>query len=1044
MVLKRGLKTNKRCALLAASLLLLILPANATLTAYAEEPDPVIEAEEDAVTDTPVETLPAKETPAEADAPDADPVNPDPAEADPIEADPTVPDPVETNPDVTDPGEADPAEADPVEADPSVTGPAKTNPAETDPMDANPPEDAPVSPDPEAEEILAFIEAEEIWVDGTSLPGGSEDARFEEYVNRVLYGEEPASPTKMRALNASRRPYLTEAGKALYDALRNDCIRIASGSATNTRLLYTVSDVLPKTTYTYKELGLSKGADAKAIKAALFGSAEGYRQIVGALLADMPCELYWLDKTSGWRATIPAMTLTSTGVRITSDSSIGCSFAVAAAYSETGATGTFVTKASVTGAATAAKNKALAIVAQHSAEDDYTKLVSYRDEICKLTGYNNSVDKNTPYGDPWQLIYVFDNDPSTEVVCEGYSKAFQLLCDLSSFQSYRIACYTVTGNVSFSVGGGGGHMWNTVRMDNGWNYLVDVTNSDAGTTGNDNLFLKGASVSTPTTFTVEGSVYTYDTDALSLYSEAERLLSTGTSYLNDVGNGLQPAADIPVKGIAINKASATLVTGDTLALAEEVLPKNATNRRVFWSSTNPAVATVDDYGFVTAVSRGNTTITVESEEGGFTASCGLSVVDIPAESVSLNQTGIRVIVGNSVSLNASVLPANVTLPGVTWSSSNTAVASVSQNGVVSTKTTGTAVIRATSRDGRKYAECTVTVVPVPVSGVTLNRSDATLSANHTLQLVATVAPANAGNRSVSWASSNPSVATVDGNGLVLGRAAGTATITVKTADGAKTASCTVSVVNVAVSRLTLNMAKSSLPAGATLQLVPGIVPDNASNKGITWTSSNKNVASVDANGLVRAKKKGTVTITAKATGGKKTAKCKITVTVPVKSVKVNRQSCTLDKGKTLKLKATVSPSNANQKKVTWSVQDPSVATVSSSGKITAKKSGTTVVTVTTIDGAKTATCRITVKTPVKKTRLTKKSATLQPGNTLQLNAVLTPADADNPALTWKSSKSSVVSVSPQGVVTAHKKGKAVITVTSVDGKKKATCKITVK
>lgn len=128
--------------------------------------------------------------------------------------------------------------------------------------------------------------------------------------------------------------------------------------------------------------------------------------------------------------------------------------------------------------------------------------MAYRQKICELVSYNSTAANNTPtpYGDPWQLIYVFDGDDSTNVVCEGYSKAFKYLCDLSAFTN-DITCSLVTGTMAGGTGAGN-HMWNIVAIGSS-NYLVDITNCDTGTVGApDKLFLCGAAE------TEAGKIYT--------------------------------------------------------------------------------------------------------------------------------------------------------------------------------------------------------------------------------------------------------------------------------------------------------------------------------------------------------------------------------------------------------------------------------------------------------------------------------------------------------------------------------------------------------
>ena len=220
-------------------------------------------------------------------------------------------------------------------------------------------------------------------------------------------------------------------------------------------------------------------------------------------------------------------------------------------------------------------------------------------------------------------------------------------------------------------------------------------------------------------------------------------------------------------------------------------------------------------------------------------------------------------------------------------------------------------------------------------------------------------------------------------------------------------------------------------------------------KKVKWSSSKKSVATVNSKGVVTAKKKGTATITAKV-GGKKYT-CKVTVKQPVKSVKLNKKSATLKKkGGTVTLKATISPKTANNKDITWKSSNKKVATVKN-GKVTAVGNGTCTITATAKDGSKKkATCKITVK--IAKVKV--KKLTMYPippiveltrrGETCQLMAVASPANATNQAVSWKSSNTKVAKVNSSGKVTAVGNGTCTITATTKDGSnKKATCKVMV-
>ncbi len=253
-----------------------------------------------------------------------------------------------------------------------------------------------------------------------------------------------------------------------------------------------------------------------------------------------------------------------------------------------------------------------------------------------------------------------------------------------------------------------------------------------------------------------------------------------------------------------------------------------------------------------------------------------------------------------------------------------------------------------------------------ISSLSLSDSSISLDEGASKTLKASYSPSSAAV-ALNWSSSDKKVATVDDNGKVTALKAGTTTITAKDQFSGKSASCTVTVksTNVAVSSVKLNSSSKTLTkAGETYQLKATVSPDNATNKNVTWSSSKESVATVNSSGLVTAKANGSATITAKTKDGGKTATCKITVkidtTVSVTGVTLDKSAASLTVGESVTLKATVSPSNATKKDVSWSSSNSGVATVDSSGKVTAVAPGTAKITVTTNDGSKKATCDITV------------------------------------------------------------------------------------
>ena len=447
-----------------------------------------------------------------------------------------------------------------------------------------------------------------------------------------------------------------------------------------------------------------------------------------------------------------------------------------------------------------------------------------------------------------------------------------------------------------------------------------------------------------------------------------------------------------------------------------------------------------------------------AEEKGFTF-IDRDAPEIQITGISLNKTEVTLKEKDIVQIMAEVAPTNATNKKLNWKSSASAVATVDSTGRVTAVAAGSAVITCSATDGSGVtATCKVTVTKpeVKVTGITLDKTEVSLKEKETVQITAEVAPTNATNKKLNWKSSASAVATVDSTGRVTAVAAGSAVITCSATDGSGvTATCKVTVTKpeVKVTGITLDKTEVSLKEKETVQITAEVAPTNATNKKLNWKSSASAVATVDSTGRVTAVAAGSAVITCSATDGSGvTATCKVTVTKPevkVTRITLNKANASIEKGKTLQLKATVTPTNATTKAVTWKSSNTKIATVSSTGKVTAKATGTVTITCTAKDGSgKKATCKITVIKPtVKATKITinKTKATLVKGEKISLKATVTPTNATNKAVTWKSSNTKIATVSSTGKVTAKATGTVTITCTAKDGSgKKATCKITVR
>ena len=411
-------------------------------------------------------------------------------------------------------------------------------------------------------------------------------------------------------------------------------------------------------------------------------------------------------------------------------------------------------------------------------------------------------------------------------------------------------------------------------------------------------------------------------------------------------------------------------------------------------------------------------------------SCKEEVHEILASSVTLDKTSVEVLIGQTVHLSATVLPEATTDKTIRWSSSDDSVAMVDE-GTVTAHKVGQATIKATC--GNKEASCVVNVLPIVVEEISFNKTSVSLKAGETVTLTATVKPDDATDKTVTWSTSDASVATVN-DGVVTAKKVGTATITAKAGD--KSATCEITVVATPVTAVTLNKTYVSLKAGETVTLTATVKPDDATDKTVTWGSSDESVAKVE-NGIVTAIGKGLSTITAKA--GDTSATCMVTVSVPVENVTLNKTELVLQKGQEEVLVALVSPDDATDKTINWSSSNVSVVRVDQNGAVAAEGAGTAVITASA--GTKSATCTITVTIPVESISLNMTKRTIKVNETVLLKAEINPSDATTKSIQWSSSDVSIASVGSNGMVKGLKEGVATITA-SADGKS-TSCTITV-
>ena len=429
----------------------------------------------------------------------------------------------------------------------------------------------------EEEEPLAIVSETNVVGTSAADDGLTDAERLEAY---LLYSQENGGAGGSRMRRTRQKPLNAET-QAVYDLLKTKVEAIIGGTVSNTVFdlgtVFTWTDVDLGTTGNFGTVSGGTLEFTDATNTAINNKVEkvGVDTILQRLLSEMPYELFWFDKAYGSSGTTPikafAVERAISGSGNATSGTVKVAYTVkmvvAKDYASGGAMGGYDIDTSKITRVTTAKSNAESIKATHISATNYEKLVAYRDEICRLVAYDTNTYNNlatTPYGDPWQLINVFDHNNNDEnaVVCEGYAKAFKYLCDLTwPGASPAVECYLVTGTMDGGTGAGP-HMWNVVHIG-GQNYLVDVTNCDSGTIGaSDKLFLCGVTENTKGqkyTATKAGTgmsgdvVYEYDTQTMSDYTQDELTLS-GVTYT-------PPAQETPT---VTGTLTAAVTFGDTV------------------------------------------------------------------------------------------------------------------------------------------------------------------------------------------------------------------------------------------------------------------------------------------------------------------------------------------------------------------------------------------------------------------------------------------------------------------------------------------------
>lgn len=731
------------------------------------------------------------------------------------------------------------------------------------------------------------------------------------------------------------------------------------------------------------------------------------------------------------------------------------------------------------------------IVADAESLSDYEKLKYYYCKICALTDYNWTAyynyehrhnEKYSPKSDinPWELIWALDGNPDTKVVCEGYARAYQYLCNMSTFQDKTVECRFISGVPE----GSGGHAWNLVEL-NGKNYHVDTTWGDKENADPDMGYFLG--YGTPLN---GGYKLAYNNKKYGIsnneYTAEELTIATEPYDPN------KTSETIPVTALAINPATIVLTTGDTTQLTVSITPSDATDPSVTYTSSDASIASVSDTGLVTAIAPGTATITATSvSDPTITAVSTVTVsapapVIIPVTDITITPSTLTLTEGDTTNIIATVLPNDATDKSVSFTSSNEAIASVDASGLVTAHLSGSAIITVKAGDTTKTVAVTVNPKIIPVTDITLNPSTLTLTEGDEADITASITPNDSTDKSITWTVDKPDILTLTNDGHVIANQPGDAVVTATATNGVS-ASVPVHVEKriIPITSITLSESNLTLTEGESKSLVATVNPDNATYPELKYTSSDPDTAFVSSTGQVTAEKEGSAVITVSSvqypdikTTCSVTVKAKPPVKIAVSKLTLSDSHLTLTEDDEADLTATIAPENATNKSLRYDVDKSGIITLDQTGHIKAMKAGKCLITVTPLDAPELSkTCSVTVKakkTESKDTKsdskdssdtqndhksdskdntttakpvftLNKRAFAITSGDSDTLLASVTPATFDLSDAVWQSSDTNVLTINAKsGKLRALKPGQVTVTLLSATtGEKYAVCDITV-
>lgn len=519
---------------------------------------------------------------------------------------------------------------------------------------------------------------------------------------------------------------------------------------------------------------------------------------------------------------------------------------------------------------------------------------------------------------------------------------------------------------------------------------------------------------------------------------------------------------IPVESIEFmtDEEDVVINEGEKIRLNVYIKPEDATVKSVIYESSDPDVVTVDKYGNITAVGEGTATVTVKSADDETKSDTITVTVKVPATEITVDKTEITLKTDGKDKITGTVNP-EATNQKVNYKSDDESVVKVDENGNIEAVGAGTATVTVYSDDDPTVKKEVTVTVKNPVTEITVENKEITVDIDTILQLNAKVND-DATNKELIYESSDPGVVKTDSMGEIIAVGKGEAIVTITSKDNPNITETVKVTVNVPADGITVDREEITLTEGETDKITASVTPDDATEKGVTYESSDESVVKVDENGNITAVGAGEAVITVTAKGNPSlSVEIPVSITapqepeiptepekIPVTDVTVDKSDIILEEGQSDKITASVTPDNATEKGVTYKSSDESIVRVDENGNLEAVGAGTaTVLVISKEDPTKAATVFVTVKpvyVPVDSITVDKEEITLTKGETDKITVSVTPDNATEKGVIFESGDESIVKTDKNGNITAVGVGETFITVISKDDPtKKTTVKITV-